>query len=56
MSNKTNSLTKEVKFRIQTRVNKKIVESFQEECKQRRWGPGELLRTILEERYDVSRQ
>ncbi len=52
MSNAIESSTEEVKFRHQTWVHKKTMKAFLEECKQRRWEPGDMLRVILEERYD----
>ncbi len=56
MSNKIASSTEDVQFRHLAWIPKKTMEAFLEECKQRRWAAGELLRIILEERYDASRQ
>ena len=55
MSNMADISTDEVKFRHQASIPKYIAIRFEEECKQRRWDPDQLLRFILEERYDSSR-
>jgi hypothetical protein len=52
MSNVIESSTEDVKFRHQALVAKKTMKAFLEECKQRRWEPSNLLRVVLEERYE----
>jgi len=44
--------TEKVKFRHQAWISKSVVRAFQEECKERKWGPADLLQFILEERYE----
>lgn len=56
MSNQMETSTEEVKFRHLAWVKKKTMDAFVKECKQRNWEPGTMLKVILEERYDDSRQ
>lgn len=51
MSNDSKSQTEQVKLRHQAIVPKHVADKFLEECKKRRWEPGELISFILEERY-----
>ncbi len=52
MSNKSEIQTEDsVIFRHQTRVNKSIMEAFENECREQRRQPDFILRAILEERY-----